>query len=77
MLDEQTRADLNVPANVHEALVGEVDLRSAAYQSDLPTGDLILEINHLPVKDAQDAVSERGKSIRPLLELQFVHSRFN
>jgi S1-C subfamily serine protease len=77
MLDEQTRAGLNVPANVHEALVGQVDLRSAAYQSDLPTGDGVLEINHQAVKDAQDAVIERGKSILPLLELQFAHSRFN
>jgi serine protease Do len=60
-LDQQTRGDLNIPANVHGALVTEVDPSSAAYESGLRTGDVILEINHNPVKDAQDAVSETAK----------------
>ena len=60
-LDQQTRADLNIPANVHGALVTEVDPSSAAYESGLRTGDVILEIDHKPVKDAQDAVNDTAK----------------
>ena len=60
-LDQQTRADLNIPANVHGALLTEVDPSSAAYESGLRTGDVILEIDHKPVKDAQDAVNDTAK----------------
>jgi serine protease Do len=60
-LDPQTRTELNIPASIHGALVTEVDPNSAAYESGLRTGDVILEIDHKPVKNAQDAVSETAK----------------
>jgi serine protease Do len=59
--DSQTRAELNIPDNVHGALVTAVDPSSPAYDAGLRSGDLILEINHHPVKDAQDAVKDTAK----------------
>jgi serine protease Do len=60
-LDSQTRAELNIPANIRGALVTEVDPSSAAYESGLRTGNVILEIDQKPVKDAQDAVNDTAK----------------
>ena len=60
-LDQQTRAELSMPVNVHGALVTEVDPSSAAYEAGLRTGDVILAIDHKPVRDAQDAVNDTGK----------------
>jgi serine protease Do len=62
-LDQQTRAELSIPPNVHGALVSEVDPASPAYDAGLRSGDVILEINHQPVKDAQDAVNDTAKPI--------------
>jgi serine protease Do len=56
-LDQQTREELKVPANIHGAVVSEVSPNSAAYEAGLREGDVILEINHQPVKNAQDAVN--------------------
>ena len=56
-LEQQTRAELNIPANLHGALVTQVDPASTAYAAGLRTGDLILEIDHKPVKDAQDVAN--------------------
>jgi serine protease Do len=55
-LDAQTRADLQVPDNVHGALVTGVDRDSAAYDAGLRSGDVITEINHHTVQNADDAV---------------------
>ena len=60
-LDQQTRAQLNIPANVHGALVMEVDPNSAAYEAGLRTGNVILQIGNKPVTDAQDAVTDTAK----------------
>jgi len=60
-LDQQTREELKVPANVHGAVVSEVSPNSAAYEAGLREGDVILEINHQPVKNAQDAVNLTAK----------------
>lgn len=62
-LDQQTRTELSIPANVHGALVSEVDPASPAYDAGLRSGDVILEINHQPVKDAQDAVNDTANPI--------------
>ena len=57
-LNSNTRSELNIPANLHGALITEVDPASPSYDAGLRTGDVILEINHQPVKDAEDAVHD-------------------
>jgi serine protease Do len=60
-LNQQIRSELSIPTNVQGALITQVDPRSPSYEADLRTGDVILEINHKPVKDAQDAVKDTAK----------------
>ena len=52
-LDQNTRAELNIPAQVQGAVITEVAPDSAAYQAGLRTGDVITELNRKPVKNAQ------------------------
>ena len=54
-LDRQTREEMNVPANVRGAIVTQVDPSSASYEAGLREGDVIEEINHQPVRSAEDA----------------------
>ena len=55
-LDANARRQLSAPESVHGALISEVRQDSAAYEAGLRQGDVIMEINHKPVKSAQDAV---------------------
>jgi len=70
-LDAQTRREMNVPANVHGAVVLDVEEGSAAREAGLKPGDVILEINRQPVKDAEDAVklTENPKDKTTLLRI--------
>jgi serine protease Do len=56
-LDSSSRSELQVPAQVQGALVSEVQQDSAAYEAGLRQGDVIMEINHKPVKNAEQAVA--------------------
>ncbi|MEA3146697.1 MAG: serine protease Do [Verrucomicrobiota bacterium] len=60
-LDQNTRAELNIPAQVQGAVITEVAPDSAAYQAGLRTGDVITELDRKPVKNAQDAVADTEK----------------
>jgi serine protease Do len=60
-LDQNTRAQLNIPAQVQGAIITEVSPDSAAYQAGLRTGDVITELNRKPVKSAQDAIADTEK----------------
>ncbi len=62
-LDQNTRAQLNIPAQVQGAIITEVAADSAAYQAGLRTGDVITELNHKPVKSAQDAIAYTEKPV--------------
>jgi serine protease Do len=57
-LNKDVRSEFGVPANVQGALITEVDPSSPSYDAGLRSGDVILEINHQPVKNAQDAVKD-------------------
>jgi serine protease Do len=61
-LNPDTRSELNIPSNVQGALITEVDPSSASYEAGLRTGDVILEINHQSVKNAEDAVHDTAHS---------------
>jgi len=60
-LDQSIRRELNIPANVQGAVVTEVSPDSAAYEAGLRNGDVITEINHQPVRNAQDAIADTTK----------------
>jgi serine protease Do len=60
-LDQNARAELNIPAGVQGAVITQVAPDSAAYQAGLRTGDVITELNRKPVKSAQDAIADTEK----------------
>ncbi len=60
-LDQNARSELNIPPDVQGAVISEVAPDSAAYGAGLRTGDVITELNHQPVKNAQDAVADCEK----------------
>ena len=70
-LDAGARNEFEVPARVHGALVTNVDPGSAAAEAGLAPGDVIQEINHQPVRTADDAVrlTEHAGSRKTLLKL--------
>jgi serine protease Do len=55
-LDANARRELNIPRNIQGALVTQVEQDCAAAEVGLQAGDVIIEINRTPVKNAQDAV---------------------
>ena len=62
-LDQQTRSELNIPANVQGALITEVDPASPSYEAGLRSRNVILEINHQPLKNAEEAVRDTAKPV--------------
>jgi serine protease Do len=55
-LSRDLRAELKVPGNVQGAVIEEIDPSSPSYEAGLRVGDVITEINHRLVKNAQEAV---------------------
>jgi serine protease Do len=56
-LNTAARQQYNIPNNVKGALVTDVEADSAGFVAGLRPGDVILEINRKPVKNAEEAVS--------------------
>jgi serine protease Do len=54
-LDRETRQEMSIPTTVHGAVITQVDPSSPAYEAGLRQGDVIEEINHQPVRSAEDA----------------------
>jgi serine protease Do len=55
-LDAQSRRELNVPQSVRGALVTSVSPDSNSAEGGLRPGDIILEIDRKPVRNADEAV---------------------
>ena len=55
-LDAQARQEFRIPEKVKGVIVTEVQEDSAAAEAGLKPGDVILEINRHPVKNAEEAV---------------------
>lgn len=70
-VDAAARRQFNIPRNVRGALVVNVDQNSKAAEAGLRAGDVLLEIDRQPVRNAEDAValSEKVKGDRVLLRV--------
>jgi serine protease Do len=55
-LDAQLRREYDIPANVRGAVVTNVDEEAPAYRAGVRAGDVILEIDRKPVRNADEAV---------------------
>ena len=55
-LDAQLRQEFDIPANVRGAVVTNVDEDAPAYRAGLRAGDVVLEIERKPVRNADEAV---------------------
>jgi serine protease Do len=55
-LNQELRTELKVPGSVQGAVIEEVDPTSSSSEAGLKVGDVITEINHRPIKNAQEAV---------------------
>ncbi len=70
-LDSKTRRQFEIPNRVRGALVSNIEDGSPAAEAGLLPGDVILQINHQPVTNADEAValSEKAKDGRVLLQI--------
>jgi serine protease Do len=67
-LDAASRSQFKIPDQVKGAMVTEVDPDSASYEAGLRQGDVIQEINHHAVANAEDAVKfSQGKNKKTTL----------
>jgi serine protease Do len=55
-LSQALRSELKIPNTVQGAVIEEVDPSSPSYEAGVREGDVITEINHRPIKSAQEAV---------------------
>jgi serine protease Do len=70
-LDASTRGQFKIPENIRGVVVLQVEPESAAAEAGLKPGDVILEINKHPVKNAEEAVqlTENPKDKTTLLRV--------
>jgi serine protease Do len=70
-LEQPVREQLNVPNNVQGALVYELDRNSNSAEAGLQIGDLIVEINRQPVRNAEEAkrLGRQAKGSQILLKI--------
>jgi serine protease Do len=60
-LDDSARSQFKIPKDVKGVLIADVSAGSVAADGGLQKGDVILEMNHIPMTSAQVAVDEGNK----------------
>ena len=73
-IDAATHRQFNIPDSVKGALITEVDPNSASYEAGLRSGDVLQEIDHKRVNNAEEAV-EVSKHVKTKEVLVRVWSR--
>jgi serine protease Do len=70
-IEPEVRQQLHLPTNVHGALVSDVERDSNSADAGLQPNDVIIEINHQPVANSDDAVNlcKAAKSGQILLKV--------
>jgi len=70
-LDAHTRRQGDIPASVHGAVITNIESDSAAEEAGLRAGDVIVEVNHQPVRNADDVIeiAHKAKGGRLLLRV--------
>jgi serine protease Do len=63
-ITDDIRTALNLPKDIHGAVIAEVDADSPAGKAGLREGDVIQEVNKQPVKNAKDLVAV-SKKLKP------------
>jgi serine protease Do len=63
-ITEDVRKTLNLPEDVHGAVIAAIDSDSAAAQAGLHVGDVIEEVNKQPIKSTNDLVT-LDKKLKP------------
>jgi serine protease Do len=68
-ITDDVRSALNLPKDVHGAVIAEIDADSPAGKAGLREGDVIQEVNKQPVKNAKDlvAISKKLKANEKIL----------
>jgi serine protease Do len=61
---DDIRTALNLPKEIHGAVIAEIDAGSAAGKAGLREGDVIQEVNKQPVRNAKDLVAI-SKNLKP------------
>jgi serine protease Do len=60
-ITDDVRTALNLPKDIHGAVIAEIDADSPAGKAGLREGDVIQEVNKQPVKNAKDLVAASKK----------------
>lgn len=63
-ITDDVRKTLNLPKDIHGAIITGIDSDSPAAQAGLRVGDIIEEVNKQPVRDAKDLVA-MDKKLKP------------
>jgi serine protease Do len=69
-LDAEARKEANIPSNINGALVTNVDPESNSFEGGLRPGNIILEIDKHPVRNADEAVKLSEKATRDTVLLR-------
>ena len=74
-IDANTRKELNLSAKSQGAMITNIDAASAGFKAGLRQGDVIEELNHQSIKDADEAIALSDKVEKDESVLLRVHNK--